>query len=91
MPNPRASLVGRVLIDRVLPRMTAKSARRSMCQRSDSSFGVVVAPCPGNACLVVVAASLLHRCRSLVPRLWIVKEGADLPFDLRVCSYLGRK
>jgi len=91
VPNLRASLVERVLVGRVLPKRTAKIAKRSMCQRSDSSFGVVVAPCPGNACLVGAAASSLHRCRLLVPRLWIVKEGAGLQFDLRVCSCLGRK
>jgi hypothetical protein len=89
VPNLRVSLLERALVGRVFPKRTARSAsRRSICQRSGSSSGVV---CPGNACHMVVAVGLLLRCRLLVLRLWIVKEGAGLSFGPRLGSCLGRK
>jgi hypothetical protein len=89
VPNLRVSLLERALVGRVFPKRTARSAsRRSICQRSGSSSGVV---CPGNACHMVVAVGLLLRCRLLVLRLWIVKEGAGLSFGPRLDSCLGRK
>jgi hypothetical protein len=91
VPNLRASLLERALVGRVIPKGTARSASRSICQSSGSSFGVVIAPCLGNACLVGVAVSLLLRCRLLGPRLWIVEEGADLSFGPWLGSCPGRK
>jgi hypothetical protein len=87
-PNLRASLVGRV---RVRPQRTTRNARRSICQRSGSSFGLVAAAWAGNAGTVVIAAYLLHRWCLLVPRLLIVKEGAGLLLGLRLGSCLGRR
>jgi hypothetical protein len=80
--------VGRV---RVRPQRTTRSARRSICQRSGSSFGLVAAAWAGNAGTVVIAAYLLHRWCLLVPRLLTVKEGAGLLLGLRLGSCLGRR
>jgi hypothetical protein len=92
VPIQRASLLERALVGRVFPKRTARSAsRRSICQRPGSSFGVVIAPCLGNACHMGVAVSLLLRCRLLVLRLWIVEEGAGLSFGPWLDSCLGRK
>lgn len=73
------------------PQKTARSARRSICQRSGSSFGLVAAAWAGNAGTVVIAAYLLHRWCLLVPRLLIVKEGAGLLLGLRLGSCFGRR
>ena len=76
VPTQKVNLVEKESVDRALPRMTARSARRLIRQKPGSFFGFVDASWVGDSGLVVIAANVLRRCRLSVPRRWIVEEEA---------------